>query len=545
MPNHAYIPKYQLTIDKILLRAVQQFPDKEIVYKDVLRYTYRDFYRRVVRLASALDAIGIGKGDKIATLEWNTHRHMETYFAVPMMGSILHTVNLAMAPTDIIYVLGHAEDNAVLLGEEILPYAEALAPQLETVKYIIVSTDKEDLELPDIPGKEVYEYEALIRDYGSDTYEFPELDEDTTATLMYTSGTTGLPKGVYFSHRQILLHTLSLIIQFTYEGFTLAPHDVILHIVPMFHVHAWGGPFASTLMGQKQVLPGRLDFGLILKLIEKEKVTQMAGVPTILYMLLNHPESKNYDLSGIKMIVGGAALPKGLYYEAKKRGMKIIQGYGMTETCPGLTSANLKPGMESLSEEEKDEIFLSAGFPFPLVEIRVVDSQFNDVPKDGQSIGEVVAKAPWVAVEYYKDPDKSRETYVQGWFRTGDVAVWFPNGYLKIVDRYKDVIKSGGEWISSIKLEDYISTHRGVAEVAVIGMPDEKWGERPLAIIVPKKEYEDKLSEKDILSHLEQYVEKGVMPKWWLPDKIIFTNELPKTPIGKVSKRELREKYIR
>jgi len=545
VPNHAYIPKYQLTIDKILLRAVQQFPDKEIVYKDVLRYTYRDFYRRVVRLASALDAIGIGKGDKIATLEWNTHRHMETYFAVPMMGSILHTVNLAMAPTDIIYVLGHAEDNAVLLGEEILPYAEALAPQLETVKYIIVSTDKEDLELPDIPGKEVYEYEALIRDYGSDTYEFPELDEDTTATLMYTSGTTGLPKGVYFSHRQILLHTLSLIIQFTYEGFTLAPHDVILHIVPMFHVHAWGGPFASTLMGQKQVLPGRLDFGLILKLIEKEKVTQMAGVPTILYMLLNHPESKNYDLSGIKMIVGGAALPKGLYYEAKKRGMKIIQGYGMTETCPGLTSANLKPGMESLSEEEKDEIFLSAGFPFPLVEIRVVDSQFNDVPKDGQSIGEVVAKAPWVAVEYYKDPDKSRETYVQGWFRTGDVAVWFPNGYLKIVDRYKDVIKSGGEWISSIKLEDYISTHRGVAEVAVIGMPDEKWGERPLAIIVPKKEYEDKLSEKDILSHLEQYVEKGVMPKWWLPDKIIFTNELPKTPIGKVSKRELREKYIR
>jgi fatty-acyl-CoA synthase len=470
---------------------------------------------------------------------------METYFAVPMMGSILHTVNLAMAPTDIIYVLGHAEDNAVLLGEEILPYAEALAPQLETVKYIIVSTDKEDLELPDIPGKEVYEYEALIRDYGSDTYEFPELDEDTTATLMYTSGTTGLPKGVYFSHRQILLHTLSLIIQFTYEGFTLAPHDVILHIVPMFHVHAWGGPFASTLMGQKQVLPGRLDFGLILKLIEKEKVTQMAGVPTILYMLLNHPESKNYDLSGIKMIVGGAALPKGLYYEAKKRGMKIIQGYGMTETCPGLTSANLKPGMESLSEEEKDEIFLSAGFPFPLVEIRVVDSEFNDVPKDGQSIGEVVARAPWVAVEYYKDPDKSRETYVQGWFRTGDVAVWFPNGYLKIVDRYKDVIKSGGEWISSIKLEDYISTHRGVAEVAVIGMPDEKWGERPLAIIVPKKEYEDKLSEKDILSHLEQYVEKGVMPKWWLPDKIIFTNELPKTPIGKVSKRELREKYIR
>jgi fatty-acyl-CoA synthase len=357
-----------------------------------------------------------------------------------------------MAPTDIIYVLGHAEDQAVMLSEEILPYAEALAPQLESVKHIIISTDKEDLELPDLPGKKVYGYEALLKDYGSDSYEFPEIDEDTVATFMYTSGTTGLPKGVYFTHRQIVLHTLGIIIQLTYEGFSFSPKDVMLHIVPMFHVHAWGAPFSSTFVGQKQVLPGRLDFGVILKLIEKEKVTVMAGVPTILYMLLNHPESKNYDLSGIKMIVGGAALPKGLYLEAKRRGMQVIQGYGMTETCPGLSAANLKPGMEDLSEGEKDEIFLSAGFPFPFVEIRVVDTDFNDVPKDGETMGEVVARAPWIATEYYKDPEKSKASYVNGWFRTGDVAVWYPNGYIRIVDRYKDVIKSGGEWISSLKI---------------------------------------------------------------------------------------------
>jgi fatty-acyl-CoA synthase len=330
----------------------------------------------------------------------------------------------------------------------------------------------------------------------------------------------------------------------SYEGFAFRPKDVMLHIVPMFHVHAWGAPFSSTFVGQKQVLPGRLDFGVILKLIEKEKVTVMAGVPTILYMLLNHPESKNYDLSGIKMVVGGAALPKGLYLEAKKRGMTIIQAYGMTETCPGLTAATLKPGMEDLSEEEKDKIFLSAGFPFPFVEIRVVDSEFKDVPKDGETMGEVVARAPWIANEYYKDPEKSKASYINGWFRTGDVAVWYPNGYLRIVDRYKDVIKSGGEWISSIKLEDYLSTHPGVAEVAVIGMPDEKWGERPLAIIVAKEDNKDKLREDDLRKHLEQYVEKGIMPKWWLPDKYVITDELPKTPIGEVSKRELRDRFL-
>ncbi len=535
--------RYQLTLDKILYRAVDQFPDVEIVYKDKVRYTYREAYKRVRRLASALEAIGLKDGARIATAEWNTHRHYEAYFAIPMIGNILHTINVSIAPMDIAYILNHAEDDAILINEDFLPFVEILKDHVKTIKKIIVLTDKEDFEPPKIEGKEVYEYETLLKDYGDDSYEFPEVDENKVASLMYTSGTTGLPKGVYFSHRQIVLHSLVTPLQFVYPGVTLDHRDVALSLVPMFHVHAWGLPYTFTLLGFKQVFPGKFDFSVILQLIEKERVTFMAGVPTLLHMLLYHPESKNYDLSNLKMVIGGAAIPKGLYEEAKRRGIKVVTGYGLTETCPILTLSNLKPGMEDLPEEKRDEIHLSAGFPWPLVQLRVVDSDFNDVPKDGQTMGEIVVRAPWVLTEYYKDPEKTSEAFVDGWFRTGDVAVWTEDGYIRIVDRFKDVIKSGGEWISSITLESIISTHPGVSEVAVIGIPHEKWGERPMAVIVPKPEWMDKITGDDIKSYLMKFVEEGKIPKWWVPDEYEFRKELPKTGTGKISKRALRDEY--
>jgi len=534
-----------LTLDKILYRAIDQFPDVEVVYKDQVRYNYREFYRRVKLLASALEAIGLKDGAKIATAEWNTHRHFEAYFAIPMMGNVLHTINVAIAPMDIGYILSHAGDDAIMINEDFLPFLNVLKDYAKTIKKVIILTDKKNFEPPKIEGIEVYEYEFLLRDYGDESYEFLELSEDTVATMMYTSGTTGLPKGVYFTHRQLVLHSLATSIQFFYPGITLSYKDVAMSLVPMFHVHSWGLPYTFTLLGVKQVFPGKFDFGLILKLIDREKVTFTAGVPTILHMLLYHPESKNYDLSGLKMVIGGAALPRGLYEEARRRGMIVISGYGLTETAPVLTVANLKPYMEDWPEEKKAEIFMRTGFPLPIVELRVVDDKFNDVPKDGKTMGEIIVRAPWVAREYYKDPEKTKEAYVEGWFRTGDVAVWFEDGYIKIVDRYKDVIKSGGEWISSITLESLISIHPGVSEVAVIGKPHEKWGERPLAIIVPKPEYKGKLSEDDIKSHLMKFVDEGRIPKWWIPDYYEFVDELPKTGTGKINKRELRAKYLK
>jgi fatty-acyl-CoA synthase len=536
--------KYHLTLDKILYRAVDQFPDVELVYKDKFKTNYKELYKRVKLLASALDAIGLGKGGRVATAEWNTIRHLEAYFAVPMMGSILHTINVAMSPMDIVYTLNHAQDHALMINEDFLPFVDALKGMVTSIKKIIVLTDKEDVEIPKIEGLEVYEYESLLKDYGDPNYKFEELDENTVATLMYTSGTTGKPKGVRFSHRQIVLHSMAVPLQFIYPGVSLDYRDVGLILVPMFHVHSWGLPYTFTLLGMKQVYPGKLDMGVILRLIKEEGVTVMAGVPTLLHMLLFHPESKNYDLSGIKMVIGGAALPKGLYYEAKKRGMIVVTGYGLSETCPILTLSNLKPGMVDLPEEKKDELHLMTGFPWPLVQLRVVDKQFKDVPKDGKTMGEIVVKAPWVIHEYFNDPEKTKEAFVDGWFRTGDVAVWYENGFIRIVDRYKDVIKSGGEWISSIELESLISLHPSVSEVAVIGKPDEKWGERPMAIIVLKEEFEGKIGAEDIKKHLMKYVDEGRIPKWWIPDYYEFVKELPKTGTGKINKREIRERMF-
>ncbi|MEB3774861.1 MAG: long-chain fatty acid--CoA ligase [Desulfurococcales archaeon] len=539
-----YRPGYELTLKRIFDRALYMFPDMEIVYrtsKGVERYTFKDFADRVAKLASALSSLGVGRLDRVATLDWNTHWHYETYFAAPMMGAVLHPVNIRLAPAEIAYVMGHAEDKVVVAHRDFIPLLEAIAPKVKSLEHIIV-VDAD--AVPDkIGGVPASHYEDLIKGQGG--FEWPEVDEDQPAAMGYTSGTTGLPKGVYHSHRAMVLHALSGALNITSMGERrLSSMDTILHIVPMFHVYSWGLPYISALLGMKQVYPGRLDPKVLLDLIVGEGVTFTAGVPTILYMLLSHPESGKYDLSGLTFVVGGSALPRGLAEAARKRGIYVYVGYGMTETAPILTLATLPPKYLDKSEEEKLELSLRTGWPIPLVDLMVADEDLNPVPRDGRTMGEIVVRAPWVTYEYYKNPEKTSQAWRGGWFHTGDIAVWMEDGSIVIVDRDKDVIKSGGEWISSVRLEDAISRHPGVAQVAVIAARHEKWGERPVAVIVPREGWRDKVTHEEITRFLmENFVEKGEMPKWWLPDKVILVEDLPKTSVGKINKRVLREKY--
>lgn len=540
-------PGHNIVIGKIYDRALTLFPDMEIVYrtnKGVERYTFSKAAERMKLLAGALSSRGIGKLDRVATLDWNTHWHYEAYFAVPMMGAVLHTVNIRLAPAEIAYVMSHAGDKAVIVHKDFIPLVEAVADKVKSLEFVIV-VDSDEVPQK-IGGKPAYHYEDFIREHGSG-YEWPEdIDEDQPAAMCYTSGTTGLPKGTYHSHRMIVIHAMAGALHLaTFGPMTLKADDVILHIVPMFHVYSWGLPYISTLLGLKQVYPNRLDPKVLLDLIQSEGVTFTAGVPTILYMLLSHPESEKYDLSGLKFVVGGSALPKGLALLARKRGMKVMVGYGMTETAPILTLADVPHKIaKGKTEDELLDLRLRTGYPVPLVELRVVDPEMKPVPKDGKTMGEIVVRAPWITYEYYRDEKKTSEAWRGGWFHTGDIAVWFPDGSILIQDRDKDVIKSGGEWISSVRLEDAISTHPGVAQVAVIAAKHPKWQERPVAIIVPKPGWEDKITTETIREYLmKNFVEKGAIPKWWLPDKVVLVEDLPKTSVGKVNKRVLRDKY--
>ncbi|MCE4627527.1 MAG: long-chain fatty acid--CoA ligase [Desulfurococcales archaeon] len=538
-------PGYNVSLHMIYDRALELFPDMEIVSrtkKGILRFKFRETAERAEKLAAALSSLGVGKLDRVATLDWNTHWHYETYFAVPMMGAVLHPVNIRLAPSEIIYIMNQAEDKVVIVNSDFLPLVEAIAPKLETVEHIIV-VDADSV--PDkIGGIPVSHYEDLLKEKGG-KFEWPEVHEDQPAAMGYTSGTTGLPKGAYHSHKAMVLHAMSGALHLaTISRFVdMKTNSTILHIVPMFHVYSWGLPYISALLGLKQVYPGKLDPAVLLKLIHDEKVTFTAGVPTILYMLLTHPDSQKYDLSGLTFVNGGSALPRGLAELAMKRGIRVFVGYGMTETAPILTLA-APPAHLPVTEENYLDYALRTGWPIPLVELRVVDPEGKPVPKDGKTMGEIVVRAPWVTPEYYKAPEKTEKAWRGGWFHTGDIAVWLPDGSIIIQDRDKDVIKSGGEWISSVRLEDAISKHPGVAQVAVIAAKHPKWQERPVAIIVPKPGWEDKITTEEIRRFLmENYVEKGVFPKWWRPDKVVLVEQLPTTSVGKINKRALREKF--
>ena len=526
---------YQLLIKRIIETPLIYFPEQEIVYRDLRRYTYKDFYKRLKKAANMLKKLGVKPGSVVGVMDWDSYRYLELFFTIPMIGSIIHTINIRLSPEQILFTINHAEDEILFVNKDFQPLIEKIKDKLTTVKEIIYLSD--DLSQSD--------YDNLI-DEANEDYEFPDFDENTQATLFYTTGTTGNPKGVYFSHRQLMLHTLSVTIAASgYEtNGRFRSNDVYMPITPMFHVHAWGIPFVATVLGVKQVYPGRYDPELLLTLIEKEKVTFSHCVPTILHMLLTHPKAKEVDLSNWKVIIGGSALSKGLCKLAMDLGIDIYTGYGMSETCPVLTLSYLKPKMLNLSKEEQIDIRTKTGLPIPLVDLKIMNPEGEFLPHDGSSTGEVVVRTPWLTQGYFKEKERSEELWKYGWLHTGDVGYIDEEGYLKITDRLKDVIKTGGEWVSSLLIEDILTQHESVSEVAAVGAPHEKWGERPVAFVVLKIDFKDKVTEEELIKHFDKFVENGTIPKYGVPDKIIFVDELPKTSVGKLDKKVLRKKFI-
>ena len=537
-PSAYYNP---LLIKSLLDNPIRQFPEQEIVYGDFKRQTYRDLGERVSRLASGLAGLGVRRGDTVAVMDWDSHRYLECFFAVPMMGAVLHTVNIRLSPEQILYTINHAEDDVILVNTEFLPVLEAIRDRIEPVKKLVLLNDTG--QTPATTLDIGAEYETLLAS-GDPDYKFPDFSEDARATTFYTTGTTGLPKGVYFSHRQLVLHTFGTLAALTGTGQgRFNRDDVYMPITPMFHVHAWGIPYAATLLGVKQIYPGRYVPEQLLSLIQRENVTFSHCVPTILQMLLASPKVEEIDLSCWKVIIGGAALPQAMAKQARDRGVDIFTAYGMSETCPLLTLAHLKPHMLDWDEERQLEIRCKTGLPLPLVELRVVDEDMNDLPHDGTTSGEVVVRSPWLTQGYLKDPQTSEQLWRGGYLHTGDIGTIDQEGYLKITDRLKDVIKTGGEWISSLELEDLILKHPAVTETAVVGIPDPKWGERPLALVVLKPDRTGQVDEATIRDWLKDFADKGIISKWGIPDRVLFVDSIPKTSVGKLNKKEMRQQY--
>ncbi len=535
--------RYPLLIKNLLQTPQVNSPRREIVYGDKFRFDYRTLGERIRRLANALTELGVKHGDTVAVMDYDSHRYLECFFAVPMIGAVLHTINVRLSPEQILFTIDHAEDDVLLVNGDFLPILDQIKGRIDMVKTYVLLNDEPQLPVSNIPF--VGEYEALLA--GAAThFDFPDFDEHTRATTFYTTGTTGLPKGVYFSHRQLVLHTMGMLVAL---GTPLSQgrfhrEDVYMPITPMFHVHAWGLPYAATVLGVKQVYPGRYVPDHLLELIDREKVTFSHCVPTILHMLLKAPLGEKVDLSNWKVIIGGASMSKALCLEAMERGIDIFTGYGMSETCPILTFSHLTPEMLESEPEEEAAIRCKTGVPLPLVHLRVVDEQWNDVPHDGRSAGEIVVRTPWLTQGYLKDYRSSEKLWDNGWLHTSDVANIDSRGYVKITDRTKDVIKIGGEWISTLELEDIIAHVPAVSEVAVIGQPDERWGERPLALVVRKSGYEDKISEKELQHIVREYANKGLVSKQVVLLKVRFIDAIDKTSVGKVNKVALREKYL-
>ena len=530
---------YPLLIRSLLRAGIRRAPDQEIVYAEKRRMTYRQFGERVSRLASGLAALGVKPGDTVAVMDWDTHRYLECYFAVPMMGAVLHTVNVRLSPEQILYTINHAEDDVILVNAQFLPVLHDIWERVEPGKKLVLLNDA--AHAAQTPLALVDEYEALLAKSDPE-YAFPELDENTLATVFYTTGTTGLPKGVYFSHRQLVLHSEAVRAALGGLGHgRFNEGDVYMPITPMFHVHAWGVPYVATVLGVKQVYPGRYDPDALVDLIGREGVTFSHCVPTILQMMLARARAGKFDLSRWKAVIGGAALPQALAREALELGIDAYSGYGMSETGPVLTLSRLKPGMEAWDIDRQVEVRCRTGRAIPLVDIRIVDEAMNDVPHDGASPGEIVVRAPWLTQGYLKDPQSSEGLWAGGWLHTGDIAVMDQDGYVRITDRLKDVIKTGGEWVSSLTVEDLILRHPAVAGAAVIGVPDPKWGERPLAVVVAKPGMH--VTQADIRAHLREFAGRGIISTYAAPEHVVFVGDLPKTSVGKVDKKALRARY--
>ena len=535
--------EYPLLIKQLLKPALIRSPHQEIIYRDKMRYNYLTLSGRVAKLANALVDIGVEQGKTVAVMDWDSHRYLECFFAVPMMGAVLHTINIRLSQEQLVYTINHAEDDVILVNSDFWPLFSAVRDKLTTVKKIILLTD--DDTPPDHLQGICGEYEALLSG-ASDDYPFPDFDENAMATCFYTTGTTGLPKGVYFSHRQIVLHTYGLMsgLCIYKSQVKVDSSDVYMPLTPMFHVHAWGMPYLFTLLGNKQVYPGKYEPERLLKLVLTEKVTFSHCVPTIIHMLLSSPVIKEIDLSAWRVVIGGAALPRGLCKAALERNINIYGAYGMSETCPLLTVSNLKENMLDWDLETQIPVRCRTGMPVPLVDIEIIDPAGKPLPHDGTHVGEIVARAPWLTQGYLKDPEKSEALWDGGWLHTGDIGFIDRDGYLQITDRVKDVIKTGGEWISSLELEDIMSQHPAVSETAAIGIPDAKWGERPMVLVVLKPGAGDGVTPDELKSFFKTHVENGTIPAYGVPDVIRVVDGIAKTSVGKIDKKTLRKQYI-
>ena len=511
---------YPLLIKHILTNATRAHARQEIVSHAKTRLSYEAFERRVHQLAHSLNNCGIDEGMRVGVMDWDTNRYLECFFAVPMMGATLFTINVRLSPAQVLYTINHGAPDLIIVHRDFMPLIDEVKSGFERDIIIIPIGDGDG-------------YEAWIGQ-AADRFEFPDFDEARTATLFYTTGTTGNPKGVSYSQRQLVLHTLGLL-----AGFGAWPGDAGFHrgdvympLTPLFHVHGWGFPYAATMLGVRQVYPGRYDPDSILRLIADEGVTFSHCVPTILSMLLERPGCAHMDLSPWKVIIGGAALPRGLQDRATEAGISLHAAYGMSETCPFLTVADLSSNDPAVQSQ--------TGFPGPLVDIRVVTPDMKDVPHDGETTGEVVARAPWLTQGYIDNTQASDELWDGGYLHTGDVGYIRENGSLQITDRLKDIIKTGGEWISSLALENIASTCSGIEDVAAIGLPHTKWGERPVLIAQAEKDADLDQVRLCVMKAIQSCVDEGELSKWAVPDELIFVDRLPKTSVGKLDKKRVR-----
>ncbi|UYZ92001.1 fatty acid--CoA ligase [Moraxella bovis] len=530
---HAY--PFPLIIKQLLNRAKTVSLDQEIFYADKARFTYREFLGRIQRFANVLTDLGLKRGDVVAVMDWDSHRYLEAYFAIPMLGLILQTVNIRLSPEKILYTLNHAKPKALLLNSEFMPMIGNHVHDVPSVEKIIWLDD----HTTPAPDFVVGEYEELLS-RADDVFEFEDFDENTIATTFYTSGTTGDPKGVFFSHRQIVLHAMAVAM-----GASLNPDevglrysDVYMPITPMFHVNGWGIPYVATMIGLKQIYPSRYVPSLLVDLAIKHKVSFTHCVPTILQMMLKEAGERDITFDGLKMIIGGSRLTEGLAKSALARGIQVYTAYGMSETCPVITVATFDK-KEPLTPENSLAIRVSTGVPVPLVDLQIWNEQGQSLPQDGKTAGEVVVRTPWLTQSYFKNQDAGDELWTGGYLHTQDIAHMDDKGVVRVTDRLKDVIKSGGEWVSSLEIETILSLHPSVADIAVIGIPDDKWGERPLALVVKKPNHEN-ITPDDILALAHQAYEREIIPKYSMPSELRFVADIPKTSVGKHDKKVIR-----
>ena len=530
--------QFPLTIGHILDSAIATSAGREIVYRDQVRYDYLGFRDRIGRLASMLQSVGAQEGMTIAVMDWDSHRYLEAYFAVPMMGAVLFTVNVRLSPAQIAYTLGHSKAQILLVHRDFFALIEGLLSGLPDIKAVIAIADGQQMACPAFATGE-YESLSAAADPG---FEFRDFDENALATTFYTTGTTGGPKGVCFSHRQIVLHTLAAKAPFgVTRGGGLGHGDVYMPLTPMFHVHAWGMPYVATLLGLKQVYPGRYDPNAIIDLKQREGVSFSHCVPTIMRMVLDAAAQRDADLSGWTLKIGGSALTADLCRQAAKKGMTLISGYGMSETAPIIGMARWRTRDDD--EDSQVSAMIASGVSIPLVSARIVDSGMNPLPPDGKTQGELVLRAPWLTQCYIGDPAASAVLWRGGWMHTQDVATIDPDGTIIIRDRLKDVIKSGGEWLSSLDLENLICGAEGVAEAAVIGIPHNRWGERPMAIVTRQGLMSPTLESVNAL--ISTKIARGEVSRFALLDRLEVVDALPRTSVGKIDKKALRERFSR